>query len=58
MAKEYIKIELAEDDIKNMIAEKYNLDVNQTKITISHYDGDARESSYTLVVATGTRKID
>lgn len=53
MAKEYIKIELTEDDIKKMVAEKYNLDINRTTILVSHYNGDAREPAYTSIVVTG-----
>ena len=52
MAKEYIKIELTEDDIKKMVAEKYNLDINRTTINVSHYVGDAREPAYTSIVVT------
>mgnify|MGYP007071578404 CR=1 FL=1 len=55
MAKEYIKIELTEDDIKKMVAEKYNLDINRTTINVSHYAGDAREPAYTSIVVTGQR---
>lgn len=55
MAKEYIKIELTEQDIKKMIAEKYNLDINRTTISVSHYNGDAREPAYALIVVTGQR---
>jgi hypothetical protein len=43
MVKESIKIELNEDDIKKMVAEKYNLDIEKTTIRIIHYAGD-RES--------------
>ena len=55
MAKEYIKIELTEQDIKKMVAEKYNLDINRTTISVSHYNGDAREPAYTSIVVTGQR---
>ena len=55
MAKEYIKIELTESDIKQMVAEKYKLDINRTTINVSHYAGDAREPAYTSIVVTGQR---
>lgn len=55
MAKEYIRIELTEDDIKKMVAEKYNLDINRTTINVSHYAGDAREPACTSIVVTGQR---
>ncbi len=53
MAKEYIRIELTESDIKQMVAEKYKLDINRTTINVSHYAGDAREPAYTSIVVTG-----
>ena len=55
MAKEYIKIELTESDIKQMVAEKYKLDINKTTINVSHYAGDSREPAYTSIVVTGQR---
>ena len=55
MAKEYIKIELTESDIKQMVAEKYNLDINRTSISVSHYNGDAREPEYTSIIVTGQK---
>ena len=55
MPKEYIKIELTENDIKQLVAEKYNLDINRTTINVTHYDGDAREPAYTSIVVTGQR---
>ena len=55
MAKELVRIELNEDDIKTLVAEKYNLDVTETSIDIRKYDGDARERSYTSIVVTGKR---
>ncbi len=55
MAKESIKIELDEDDVKKLVAEKYNLDVNSTSISITHFNGDAREASYTSIIVTGKR---
>ena len=56
MAKEYIKIELNELDIMEMVAEKYNLDPVTTTIQVSHYNGDAREPAYTVIIVTGQRK--
>jgi hypothetical protein len=38
--------------VKQMVAEKYNLDVNKTDITVSHYAGDQREPSYTTIIVT------
>ena len=56
MAKEYIRIELTEDDIRRMVAEKYKLDINKTTISVSHYAGDIREPQYTSIVVTGQRE--
>lgn len=55
MVKEYIKIELTEQDVKEMVAEKYKLDINRTTISVYHYNGDAREPAYTSIVITGQR---
>ena len=43
MAKESVKIELNQKDIKQLVAEKYNLDINSASISVSHWKGDARE---------------
>jgi hypothetical protein len=55
MAKESIIIELDENDIKKMVAEKYNLDINRTSIRVSHFNGDAREPEYTSIIVTGQK---
>jgi hypothetical protein len=55
MAKESVKIELDQKDIKQLVAEKYNLDVNSASISVSHWNGDAREPEYTLIVVTGQK---
>jgi hypothetical protein len=57
MAKESIKIELNEEDIKKMVAEKYNLDIEKTTIRISHYAGDRREPKSTSITVTGQKII-
>lgn len=56
MAIEYTKIELTEKDVKEMAAEKYNLDVNSCVINVSYYAGDPREPSCTTIIVTGKRK--
>ncbi len=55
MAKESVKIELDQKDIKQLVAEKYNLDVNTSSISISHWKGDAREPEHTSIVVTGKK---
>lgn len=56
MAIESLKIELNETDIKKLVSEKYNLNVNSVSISISHFKGDARELEYTSIVVTGQKK--
>ena len=55
MAKESVKIELNQKDIKQLVAEKYNLDINSASISVSHWKGDAREPEYTSIVVTGQK---
>lgn len=52
---EITKIEMSEKDIKNLVAEKFNLDPDRCKITFSHYPGDARDSGYTNAVVEGPK---
>ncbi|MBF9252475.1 hypothetical protein I2I11_04145 [Pontibacter sp. 172403-2] len=56
MPKEKIKIEFSEEDLKELIAEKYSLELNTVYLSISHYKGDAREPAYTTVFAEGEKK--
>lgn len=55
MIKETTKIELTEKDIKILIAEKFNLDINNTSVRVSHYKGDQREPSYTNIIVEGVK---
>lgn len=55
MAKESVKIELDQRDIKQLVAEKYNLDVSSARISVSHWNGDAREPEHTAIVVTGLK---
>jgi hypothetical protein len=57
MAKEYVTIELNQEDIKSIIVEKYNLDINRTTISVSHYVGDGREPEYTNIVVKGQKPL-
>lgn len=56
MVKVSVKIELNQEDIKKLVAEKYNIDENSATITISHFNGDAREPEYTSIAVTGQEK--
>lgn len=57
MPKELIKIEFNEEDIKELIAEKYKLKLESAIIRINHYKGNMREPSYTSIVVEGERMI-
>lgn len=57
MAKEFIKIELDENDIKCLVSQKYNLDPDKTSVSIIHYEGDVREPSYTKITVEGLKTI-
>ena len=48
MAKELIKIELTEQDIKELVAEKSRLDISETKISVSHSE-ERGITSYTII---------
>jgi hypothetical protein len=49
------KIELDEKDLKELIAEKFNLNKETTTISINKYNGDGREASYTNIIVEGEK---
>jgi hypothetical protein len=49
------KIEMNEKDLKDLISEKFNLKKESVTISISKYDGDAREQSYTSIIVEGEK---
>ena len=55
MPKEKLKIVFSETDIKELVAEKYNLNPDTTTIHIYHYDGDYRDGPYTTITVEGER---
>jgi hypothetical protein len=55
MAKESVRIELNEKDIKELVAQKWGLDLSSCTISVSHWKGDAREPEYTNIVVTGQK---
>lgn len=55
--KESVVIELSEKDIKQLVAERFNLDVNSATVTVSHYRGDIREPAYTTITVKGQKAI-
>lgn len=57
MAREFVKIELNQKDIGDMVAQKWGLDSKSLTISITHYDGDMREPSYTSVVVVGKKVL-
>jgi len=56
MAKEYFVVELSEQDIKELIIEKYNLEINGTELMVNHFDGDRNENGYTRITVKGQKK--
>ena len=57
MAKESVRIELDEKDIKELVAEKWGLDPRTCTINISHYNGDQREPAYTNITVSGEKSV-
>ena len=55
MAKESIVIEMNENDVKELVAEKWGLDPKTCTISISHYKGDNREPQYTSITVKGEK---
>ncbi|MCG8786398.1 hypothetical protein G1K52_11575 [Tenacibaculum finnmarkense] len=55
MPKESVVIELTQRDIKKMVAEKYNLDINRTTINVSHWEGNQREPEHTSIIVKGQK---
>jgi len=57
MPKEIVKIEFSEQDIKELIAEKYNLSLDTVSIDIYHYEAgnDPREHDYTTITIEGKK---
>jgi hypothetical protein len=52
MAKQYIKIELDENDIKEMISEKYGLEHLEVDINIEHYFDSKEQSPAVRIIVT------
>jgi hypothetical protein len=57
MAEELVKIKLNQQDIKDLVIDKYNLESIGVSISVSHWNGDGREPEYTSIVVTGKKKI-
>ena len=57
MAKIITKIELNENDLLLLIAEKYNIKLEGAKISVYKYDGGAREPSYTTITVEGEKSV-
>lgn len=57
MPKVKVKIEFNERDLKELIADKYELDLSTTTISIYKYEAgsDPRETSYTTVIVEGEK---
>lgn len=46
---EKTKLEFSEKDLKELIAKEYNLKLEGMYLNVSHYEGNARESSSTTI---------
>lgn len=55
MPTEKIRIEFNQTDIKELIAERYGLQLETVKIYINHYKGEAWEPEYTSIIVEGQR---
>ena len=56
MAKEYTQIELNANDIKKIVAEKYDLDINKTTVSINHTKGEYPYGvDYTSIIVKGEK---
>lgn len=53
---EKVKLEFNQKDLKELIAEKYNLKPESVYLVVSHWKGDAREPEYTSIVVEGIKK--
>lgn len=56
MPKEKIQITFTQEDIKELLCEKYKLDKEKTSLYISYYKGDVREPEYLELTITGNKK--
>ena len=55
MAKQTIKIELSDKDLKEIIAREYNLKLEKIILRVIHFEGDQREPEYTSIVVESER---
>lgn len=46
---EKTKLEFSEQDLKELIAKEYDLKLEGMSLSVSHYQGDAREGSSTTI---------
>ena len=55
MPKEKIQIEFNENDLKELIAEKYNLNKIGMSLSVTHFAGDQRDPEYTSIKVTAEK---
>ncbi len=53
--KQEIRIELNEKDLKEVLSEHFKLDSSKATISISKFEGNQREPSYSKVTITAPR---
>ncbi len=58
MAKEIIKIEISENELKEILAKEFNLKLNNLKLKVHHYEGNQREPEYTKIIIESERKTN
>ncbi len=55
MAKETIKIEISQNELKEILANVFNLKLNNLKLKVHHYEANQREPEYTKIVIESDR---
>jgi len=51
------KIVLNEKDVKEMLCDAHNLDMDSATMRVSHFEGDQREPSYTEITIEGKENV-
>jgi hypothetical protein len=57
MAKEKITIEISENDLKEILAKVFNLQLHNLKLKVHHYECNQIEPEYTKIVIESERNI-
>lgn len=57
MAKQTIKIELNNNDLKEIIAKEFNLKLDKMVLRVHHYPANQREPEFTNIVVESERVL-